>query len=65
MIKKRYYGNDGLNLTWDLGVIFLGIPNSQFGGVKKNFFLDFRLKGATEKCIGCFLVYPFRGLYFS
>ena len=27
LAKKRYYGNDGLNLAWDLGVIFLGVPN--------------------------------------
>ena len=27
MIKKRYYRNRGLNLAWDLGVIFLEIKN--------------------------------------
>ena len=59
MAKKGYYGNDGLNLAWDLGVIFLGAPNWWFGGLKKIFFLDFRLKGAMEKCVGCFPVYPF------
>ena len=37
MVKKGNYGNDGLNLAWDLGIIFLGIPNLQFGRVKKNF----------------------------
>ena len=26
---------------------------------KKNFFLIFDLKGAIEKYLGCFLVYPF------
>ena len=25
---------------------------------EKNFFLDFDLKGAIEKCVDCFLVYP-------
>ena len=25
--KKGYYGNKSLSLAWDLGVIFLGIPN--------------------------------------
>ena len=28
------------------------------------FFLDFRLKGAMEKCAGCFLVYQFYGSLF-
>ena len=37
MVKKGNYGNDGLNLAWDLGIIFLGIPNLHFGRVKKNF----------------------------
>ena len=27
MVKKGYYGNKGLNLAWNLGVIFLGVPN--------------------------------------
>ena len=59
MAKKGYYENEGLSLAWDLGVIFLGVPNLWFGGVKKIFFSDFRLEGAMEKCVGCFLVYPF------
>ena len=25
---------------------------------EKNFFLDFDLKGAIDKCVDCFLVYP-------
>ena len=33
---------------------------------KKNFFKIFDLKGAIEKCVDCFLVYPFQGsLFFS
>ena len=32
-------------------------------GEKKN-LLDFWLKGAIEKCVGCFLVYPFKGSLF-
>ena len=27
MVKKGYYRNDGLSLAWDLGIIFLDIPN--------------------------------------
>ena len=38
MVKKGYYGNDGLGLAWDLGMIFLGIPNLWFRGLK-NFFV--------------------------
>ena len=38
MVKKGYYGNKGLRLAWDLGVIFLGIPNLWLDGVKKYFF---------------------------
>ena len=27
MVKNGYYGNDGFIFAWDLGVMFLGIPN--------------------------------------
>ena len=55
-----YYGNGCLNFAGDLGVNFLGVPNWELDGFsKKNFFFNFGLKGALEKCVGCFLVYPF------
>ena len=38
MVKKWYYENEGLGLAWDLGIIFLGIPDLWFGGLKKNVF---------------------------
>ena len=43
--------------AWDLGVIFLGVPILWSADSWKKFFLNFGLKGVTEKCMGCFLVY--------
>ena len=51
-----YCGNWVLNFAWDLVVIFLGIPNWWLTGLKF-FFLIFGLKGITEICVVCFLVY--------
>ena len=56
--KKGYYGNKSLSLAWDLDVIFLGIPNLWLDGVKK-IILGFGSKGVMEKCVSCFIVYPF------
>ena len=53
----RYYGNDGFIFAWDLGVIFLGIPNWVLTGFFNFLFFSFGLKGVMEKCVGCFLVY--------
>ena len=59
------YKNGGLNFSWDLSVIFLGVPDWEIGGFsKKNFFLNFSLKDVIEKCAGCFLVYLFWGDFF-
>ena len=41
MVKKGCYGNKKLALAWDLDIIFLGIPNCWFGGLKKVFCLRF------------------------
>ena len=30
MVKNEYYGNVGLSLARDLGVIFLGVPDCAF-----------------------------------
>ena len=30
-----YFRNEGLNFAWDLGVIFLGVPNWEIGGFSK------------------------------
>ena len=38
MVKNGYYGNGGLRLAWDLGVIFLGIPNHVIDGFLKKIF---------------------------
>ena len=57
MVKRGYYGNEGLSLVWALGVIFLGIPNLWLVELKKK--KNFGLKGVMEKCVSCFLVYPF------
>ena len=62
MVKKGYYGNDGLSLAWDIGINFLGIPNLWFGRMKEKFFLKIEnscLTGIIEKCGGSFLLYPF------
>ena len=38
MVKNGYYENEGLGLAWDLGIIFLGIPDLWFGGLKNIYF---------------------------
>ena len=56
IVKNGYCGNEGINFAWDLGAIFLGIPDWVIGWfLKKNFGLE----GVMEKCVGCFLVYLF------
>ena len=65
MVKNGYYKNEGLNLAWDLGVNFLGIRNWVIDGFfKKIFLFNFGLKGVTEKCVACFLVYLFLGAFY-
>ena len=55
-------GIGGFIFAWDLGVIFLGVPNWEIGEFsKKKFFLNFGLKGVIEKCVGRFLLYLFWG----
>ena len=27
MVKNEYYENEGLSLAWDIGVIFIDVPN--------------------------------------
>ena len=44
--------------------IFLGIPIFQDLRFRKKFFLKIQILGIIEKCIGCFLVYPFLGVFF-
>ena len=44
MVKKGYYGKNGLGLAWDLAILFLGIPNCWFGGLKKFLFKIYVLK---------------------
>ena len=58
MVKKKYYGNEGLCLAWDLGINFFGIRNLWFR-VLKMFFKDFGFKGVMEKCKSCLFVYLF------
>ena len=41
MVKKGHYGNKGLSLAWDLGVILLGIPNLLFWLGEKKFYFRF------------------------
>ena len=48
-----------MSFAWDLGVIFLGVPNCAICGLLKTIFFYFGLKGVMEKCVGCFLVYLF------
>ena len=59
-LKKRYYGNEGLDLAWDFKSHFLGKPNLRFGGLnlKKN-RENFKHKGIIEKCVSFFFLYSF------
>ena len=43
------YGNEGLSLAWDLGIIFLGMQDLQFGGFKKN-LLDRSIYNYSGDC---------------
>ena len=38
MVKKGYYGIDGLSLAWDLGIIFFRRTKFGIQEVKKIFF---------------------------
>ena len=40
MVKNGYCGNDGFIFAWDLGVIFLSVPNWEIGGFSKNIFFS-------------------------
>ena len=44
-----YYRNGCLNLAWDLGVDFLGMPNWLIGEFLEVFFINLGLKGVMEK----------------
>ena len=57
IVKNGNCRNWGFIFAWDLGVIFLGIPNLKIFGFWKNNFFKFRFQGFIEKCVGCFLVY--------
>ena len=60
MVKNGYCKNKILFFAWDLGIVFLGIPifwDLRFQN--KNFLI----LGIIEKCIGCFLVYLFLGVF--
>ena len=59
MVKNGYYGNGGLRFAWDLGIIFLGIPNHAIDGFLKKILFNFGLKSVLEKRMVCFLVYLF------
>ena len=52
---KGYYGNYGLDFS--LGFRHNSISILSYAVLKKKFFLNLGLKGAIEKCAGCFLVY--------
>ena len=60
MVKR---GITGMR-AWDLGIIFLCVPNLWFGGLKRFFYENFSLQGVMEKCVSCFLVYSFYGSLF-
>ena len=51
-LKKGIMGIGCLGLAWDLGSIFLGVPNLWFRGLKKNFKKteNFKHKDIIEKC---------------
>ena len=51
-----YDGNDSFIFAWDLGFIFLSVPNWVIRGFSKNFL---GLKCVMEKCVGCLIVYLF------
>ena len=58
MVKKGYYGNEGLGLAWDHVKVFQGwffwAILGDFWGMEKKYF---RQKvGSTENSVGCFLV---------
>ena len=54
MVKKGYYGNEGLGLAWDFEEHSFSAPNFVW---LKNYNLE--CKGVIEKYLVCFLVYSF------
>ena len=56
MVKNGCYANGGLNLAWNLGVSFVGIPNFAKTSDKK---LWWRSKVVREKGVSCFHLYRF------
>ena len=59
MVKKGYYGNNGLSLAWDLGVIFQAYQIVRSASFSEKKFFNVGLKGVMEKCVSCSLVYLF------
>ena len=51
MTKNGYYGDEGLNLAWDLGAKFLGIPNWVIGRFLTSFFLILVLKVSWKRVL--------------
>ena len=58
MIKKGYYGNEGLVLVWDFKGIFLCVPNLSF--VKRKKFWSYR---CYRKMRGLFPYIPILGVF--
>ena len=60
-------GNVGIRIyffAWDLGVIFLGRPGFKILRFRKKNFLKIQILRCHRKCVGCFLVYLFLGVFF-
>ena len=63
-LKIGVTGIWGLNLAWDLGVIFGAYQIGWLADFLKKVFFNFGLKAVIEKCVGCFLVYLFLRILF-
>ena len=53
----RYYGNGGFIFAWDLGIIFLGIPNLMIGWFLGKFFRFWRRHGKMCRLFPCIPIF--------
>ena len=63
IVINGYCGNDGFIFAWDLGVIFLGIPNLVIGQFLKFFFLILVLKVSWKSVLVVSLYTYFWGFF--
>ena len=57
MVKNEYYGNVGLSLAWDIGVIFLGVPDCAICDFWFFYFFKFKPYGKMWRLFPCIPIF--------